>query len=331
MGNGTDSADLHACIVGSGNLKSSLDFYQGTLGYRVVGQTAWQASIAQALFGSETGRPLELTVVSADDTRGGRIGLLNFENERPRPVRQRNTRRGYGLVNVNYYVNDIHRAVRDIKAAGHELWSEPVSYTLDADGGQPIEVIFDGPDSVVMNLVQLGKSDPDSIVGRMKRFLDANRPFSPRGFTNVATSQHCVLDMDLAIDFYVSVLGWRVVLDEIFGSAETNRMTKLPASAKTRVVFVEGSNPLGKVALTQPINYHVKSLAERTTLPAQGYLAQAFLCGSVEQVIDRAERLGAKALAPKVSVSFPGLTGPRPAVAIRHPASGALQLAIGGT
>ena len=102
-----------------------------------------------------------------------------------------------------------------LSAAGYEFWSDPVEYEISAETGSPIEVIFEAPDGVAINLVQ-PQGDETTFVGRIRAQADAFGR-TRTGFTPVATTGHCVHSMDQASPFYSTLLDLEIVMDERLG------------------------------------------------------------------------------------------------------------------
>ncbi len=265
-------APLSFALISVQSLERSLQFYCDVIGLTrsdVVTVPAFQGG---ALDGEP--RAARLALCGEPGVGIGRVLLVEFAGARRETVRQRGDRTTRGFWNLNFYVDDIEAATRQLRALGYEFWSDPVTYNVGVAAGTATEVVFEGPDSVAINLVQpLG--GPETFVGRVRAEV-ARHGKTRTGFTPVATTAHCVRDLAAAQAFYTGVLGMQVVLDEYLGRPETNRFLARPADARTHTVFVAGGHFYGKVALNEPQNFNVPERVERARAPNVGYLAQGF-------------------------------------------------------
>jgi hypothetical protein len=131
-----------------------------------------------AVIGEETSRVLRFAghrrispetcthavLLQAGDCHVGRTMLLSFADPR-------HERRMIGLMNLNFYVADIHSAYRDLSAKGYELWWPPKQHTLSASAGQKTGALLEEPYVVTVNLIQLESTDPSTRIGRMRKFF----------------------------------------------------------------------------------------------------------------------------------------------------------------
>ena len=192
--------------------------------------------------------------------------------------------------------------------------------------GDPIEGIFEGPDRVPINLVELATKDPVTRVGQMRAYVE-KRGYTSAGFTPIVTSSHGVDSSERAMAWYEQVLGMKPLIDEVLGTPESNRLLNLPEDAKTRVVFMQGNHMFGKVVLAQPLNYECESLIDRARAPNIGYLAQAFAVGDLDDAARKCSALRAEVLSGPQRTPWPG-AGSVSAMLVRNPGSGALQVLL---
>ena len=76
-----------------------------------------------------------------------------------------------------------------LKSQGFEFWSEPAYNNFGPAVGETMEGAFDGPDGVVINLVELMTKDPKTLIGNMHAFVTEYGRTST-GFTPVVTTAH---------------------------------------------------------------------------------------------------------------------------------------------
>lgn len=74
----------------------------------------------------------------------GRLALIEFDAPDRRLVRDVEWQSIFGLINLNFYSDDIFAQTRRLEAAGCRAWSEPQVHDMGAMG-QPIEATPRGP------------------------------------------------------------------------------------------------------------------------------------------------------------------------------------------
>ncbi len=325
----TESASgspLAAAIIGAENLEESLKFYRDVIGLDTSPVETWAGPAFERLWNLPKGASARAALCQAGSDEVGRVLLAEFDSPDRQRVRENGERRAYSLFNLNFYTHDIFAAHTDLSARGYEFWSEPVNYALSDAVGAPIEVIFEGPDGVAINLVELKGGDPDTQIGRMRAYLESHGTTST-GYTNVVTSAHCVRSRDRAVDFYTQVLGMGIIIDEELSKPETNHFLGLAEGSRTHITFFQGNNKFGKVAMSYPVNYDPPDLIPRSQAPNIGYIAQAFVVADLGAAEAACERAQAETYAPRMEIDLPGI-GERAVTTVRNPASGAITLLI---
>jgi len=300
-------------VIGVDNMAESLGFYQGIVGMDVIGE----GTLRGLRFAGHWRMPPETRVQSvllqAKDHPVGRIMLLAFVDPRRERIRARRERRMIGLMNLNFYVADIQAAYRDLAAKGYEFWWPPKQHKLSAGVGQETGALLEGPDGVIVNLVQLDSTDESTRIGRMRKYFTAHGA-TRTGYSPVVTSAHGVHSRDKALPIYRDLLGLEVVIDEPLGAAEE----------RTHWTFLQGDHHFGKIALGQPLNYQAEDLTPLATAPSIGYLAQAFEVPSIDAVQTYCGETGVEVYSPPDEIDLPGL-GRRQCMLVRNPGSGALM------
>lgn len=312
---------LGVAMIGVEDLGHSLDFYHGHIGLDIIEQAVWRGQDFEAHWGLPTGSEAKSALLGFGDSKVGRVLLLEFDASDRHVVRENKERTFYGLFNLNFYCNDIVAATAEVKALGMEVWSDPVTYDMSEAAGQPTEVLYEAPDGVIVNLVQPAGSE-DTSVGEMRTYLDKHGVTST-GFTEIATSSHRVRDRDRGFAFHENVLGQRIFIDAELASAKTNTLLGLPEDAATRVTFMRGEHPFGKMVLSQPLNYDPPDLVRRAVAPHIGYLAAAFPVPDLSAALQAAALDEGEVVVTPMELAIPGV-GTRSVALIRSPASGAL-------
>ena len=319
MANHPTGSALGISFIGVAHMERSLEFYRDVIGLTVTEASPWSGESLAAQWQCSSRLEAEAVLATYPGSRVGRVMLLRFHSDSRQEVRAGRETTWIGLGNLNFYNNHIHETAVRLSASGYRFWSEPTTYEMNKAVGSPTEVVFEAPDSVPVNLVQLVRGTKTQ-TGEMASFLDSHG-MTPTGFTQVVTSAHYVRDMNSAVEFHRRVLGMEPLIDAILDRPEQNNFLNLPADARTHVVFVKG-HMFGKVALCAPLNYECVDLTGRAEAPNIGYLAMGFEVPDIDEAIDRTRSLGAEITAEPRDIDLPHLGRLRGAV-VRAPGSGA--------
>jgi catechol 2,3-dioxygenase-like lactoylglutathione lyase family enzyme len=243
------TAGLGAAILSCENLDRSLAFYRDVVGLapspiRPLRGESFCIHWGLAPLSEARGCCLRMPGVAH-----AAVVLLEFAAQQRERIRRPGEYTVRGHWNLNFYVRDIRAVARDLAARGLEFWSEPVGYEVSAASGAPIEVLFEGPDGVVINLVQLA-GGADTVIGRVRAAVE-QVGYTSTGWSAVATTSHSTADATAAQRFYTQSFGLATLMDEILDKPETNRFLRRPAQARTRAVFLAGAHPYGKIALSR--------------------------------------------------------------------------------
>ncbi len=311
---------LGVAIVGTASLDAFVAFYDGELGLDASPVLELGGAAFERHWGLPPGSRARSVLMSVGGSAVGRVLGIEFAARARRWVADESRGPFIGYWNLNFYVDGIVAACERLAARGWRFWSRPISHQVGQGSGAPTEAIFLGPDRVAINLVELGGAG-GSTVDELRRET-AGLPRSRMGFSQVATSAHATRDLEAALAFHRDVLGLWPTIDTVLESPAVNELTGRPPQARTRVVWMRGKHPYGKVALSQPLNY---ALADRTgelAAPAIGYLAQAFEVPDLEATLARAAAAGVARLSGPQDVELAASLRVRAAL-LRSPGSGA--------
>jgi catechol 2,3-dioxygenase-like lactoylglutathione lyase family enzyme len=316
------SCSLHAAVVCVARLERSFDFYHELLGLDVLAEGRWAGPAFARHFGVDVD---SARYVLVGDRRAhvGSVLLVEFPGSSPEPVRGNRDGRFYGHVNLNAYAVDIRDATRMLDLQGFRAWAPPAVHRMAPEVGAPTVAMIDGPDGVILNLVELTTRDPATQIGRMRRRIQEDVGYNSRGLTAVATTQHCVNDADAAAGFYRHALGMRVLIEDRIETDEQNRSIGYPPGTRARTTFLGGWHPFGKVALVQPLNATFDDVAASARPPRVGYLAQSFVVPDLAAAVAAGRASGAVETSPCVALEMPAL-GLRRVAMLTVPGSGAL-------
>jgi catechol 2,3-dioxygenase-like lactoylglutathione lyase family enzyme len=310
---------LSFAAIGVHDLPKTLAFYRDLIGFDLLASGSAGTGVA-AMLGLPQGTAIETALLAANGCKVGRILLLDIAAPGRKYIRQPGDRTSRGLWNLNFYVDDIRATGRHLAGLGYELWSDPVEYELGTEAGSAIELLFEGPDGVAINLVQpLG--DLSVFTGRI-RAEAARAGRTETGFTPVATTANCVYSMERSCTFYETLLGGTRVLDEVLGRPETNHFLCRPADARSHTVFL-GTNLFGKLSLNAPLNYAVAERGADAVPPNIGYFAQGFVLTDLATATARAVAAGGVPFGVAAAMTLPGFDGKRAGL-VRSPDEGAL-------
>jgi len=317
------SAPVSVVVTGVENLDASLAFYVETLGLEVFETSTWQGSEFEQYWQVPAGTKARCAFLGHGADPVGRIQLMEFDAPDRKRIRQAGIKRATGLFNLNIYTSDVKRDYEQLQAQGFEFWSEPNHINFGPAVGEAMEFAFEGPDGVVINLVELLTEDPKTMIGHLYHFV-AGYGRTATGFTAVVTTAHTVTDMQKALDFYYGPLGMKLFADSIIEGEAPNRMVNLPADARTHSVLVQGDHEYGKIALAAPLNYEVPNLVPDAVAPNIGYLVQSFAVPDVAAAAEACAAVGSDVFSPLTEIDLPG-RGKCLATLVRNPGSGALQ------
>ena len=325
-----NGSPLRAAVIGCRDIDKSRAFYEERIGLSVLADEELSGPGFRRFWNLNGATSARAVLLGQGEEAVGQVLLLDFHlpegSARPVEVRDRSIVRAYGVFNLNFYTADIHSVFKGLKKDGFVLWSDPVQHFFGADVGDPIEGIFEGPDRVPINLVELATRDPATRVGQMRAYVE-QRGYTTAGFTPIVTTSHGVDSCERAMAWYGQVLNMGLLIDEVLGTPESNRLLNLPRDAKTRVVFMQGAHMFGKVVLSQPLNYECDSLIDRAKPPNIGYLAQAFAVGNLEDTRLKCADLKVEVVSGPQEVTWPGASAVA-AMLVRAPGSGALQVLL---
>ena len=170
------SAPVSAVVIGAGSLDASLEFYAGTLGLEVAETRTWQGPDFERYWHLPAGATARCAFLEHGADPVGRIQLMEFDAPNRKLVRPPEIRRATGLFNLNIYASDMARITRKLKSQGFNFWSEPAHNNFGPAVGETLEAAFDGPDGVVINLIQLLSDDPKTVIGHI---VEVHRPVWP--------------------------------------------------------------------------------------------------------------------------------------------------------
>lgn len=318
---------LSIAVLGVSSLDEARTFYGDVVGLEVSDPVILAGPGFETHWNLPADSTAEAVMFAASDSQVGRVMAIEFHAEDRLKIPESGDRTYLGLWNLNFYVDDIRATTKDLQAQGFTFWSEPVGYEVSAAAGQPVEVLFDGPDGLAINLVELTGNE-STAVGKLRLEVEAEGK-TRTGYTPVSTTSHSIVDHDKALAFYQTVLGLEVIIDDVLDKPETNHFLGRPEGAQTRATFVSAEHPFGKIALSHPLNYAAPRKGDIQKPPHIGYLAQSFLVPDLQKALALCDDINATLFSETADIILPGV-GPRFAAVVRNPGSGALMELVEG-
>jgi catechol 2,3-dioxygenase-like lactoylglutathione lyase family enzyme len=319
------SAPVSAVVIGVENLDASLKFYSDTVGLEVAETRTWEGPEFERYWHLPAGSTARCAFLGHGADPVGRVQLMEFDapDIKRKLVRSPDIRRATGLFNLNLYTSDMARDYEQLKSQGFNFWSVPARNNFGPAVGETLEAAFDGPDGVVINMIELISGDAKTVIAHIIRFIDEYGRTST-GFTSVVTTAHSVFDMEKALEFYYGPLHMTLFIESVLEGAETNKALCLSEDSRTRSVLVQGEHEYGKIALAVPLNYEVPNLVPDAAPPNIGYLAQSFQISDIDEAASACAAVGAEEFTAPMEIDLPG-RGRCASMVVRNPGSGALQ------
>ncbi len=320
-----DGSPLAVAVVGSRSLEASLAFYVDCIGFDAGPVAVWSGADFERFWQLPAGSSARSCLLAANNCVVGRVLLLEFSGTARGLVQAVPSSQVIGLANLNFYTADARAAVTRLRALGYSFWTEPTQHSLNARVGNPIEVVFDGPDGVAMNLVELTSRDPGTRIGQMRAYVEQTG-YTRQGFTPVVTTSHVTRSVARACDFYQRVCGMGRLFEDVMSADHVNAFLRLPKGGRTKIVFMQGNHMFGKIAVSEPLNYldQCQDLQPAAHAPNIGYLAQIFEVRDLAGSMVAAAKCGADVVVGRTRLEVPGL-GVRDQALVKNPGSGALM------
>ena len=149
------SVPVSVVVIGVEDLDASLKFYSGTVGLETEESRTWQGPEFERYWNVPAGTSARCAFLGHGADPVGRILLMEFDSPDRKLVRSPEVRRATGLFNLNLYTSNMERDYAQLKSQGFNFWSEPARNNFGPAVGETLEAAFDGPDGVVINMIEL--------------------------------------------------------------------------------------------------------------------------------------------------------------------------------
>jgi catechol 2,3-dioxygenase-like lactoylglutathione lyase family enzyme len=320
-----EGSPLSVAVISCRSLETSLAFYVDCMGFDAGQVREWSGVDFERWWTLPPGAHARACLLTANNCAVGRVLLLEFAAAKRELIQPIPNSQAIGLVNLNFYTADARASVAMLRAKGYRFWTEPTQHSLNAGVGNPIEVIFDGPDGVAMNLVELTSRDVSTRIGQMRAYVE-HHGYNVKGFTPVVTTSHVARSVERCCEFYRKVCGMGPLFEDVMNADHVNAFLRIPSGGRTKIVFMQGSHMFGKIAVSEPLNYldQCVDLQPAAHAPNIGYLAQIFAVKDLGAALGAASLLGSEAVATRRRMDLPD-HGLREQAMVRNPGSGALM------
>ena len=165
------STAVSAVVISVENLEKSLAFYKQTLGLDVTETRTWQGAGFERYWHLPAGAKARCAFLKYGPDPVGRVQLMEFDAPNRKQIRKPGIKRATGLFNLNIYSSDVKRDYAELKAQGYQFWGEPNHLNFGPAVGEALEFAFEGPDGVVINLVECLTQDPKTMIGHLYHFM----------------------------------------------------------------------------------------------------------------------------------------------------------------
>lgn len=317
-------SSLSVVVLGVSSLDATTKFYRDVIGLDASEVTSWSGAEFERFWHLPEGITAKARMFSNGESAVGRILALEFDAPDRVRVVEPGMKTFCAFQNINFYVNDLDKAVQTLSAAGYELWDEPYRYGTSATTGEWYEAICAGPDGLAIVLLELPE-DSETTVGLIGRMANES-PRTAKGFSQVATTSHNVFDYDRARDFYEKILGMECLIDEIMENPRLNRLNGRPSDGRTHWGFMKGDSFYGKVFVSHPLNYVVPDRAKVAVAPNIGYLAQCFAVNNIDQVVSTCVEQSVDVATDMMELDIPGIGRCKTMMVLNPGSCGQIQL-----
>ena len=102
-----DGSPLSVAVIGVADMGASLHFYRDLIGLAAHNKVNWSGSGFETLWHLPQGSTAGAVFCELPGYPVGRVLLLDFDTDNRAEIRSDVTPRAYGLVNLNFYTDDI--------------------------------------------------------------------------------------------------------------------------------------------------------------------------------------------------------------------------------
>ena len=247
-------------VVGASDLDASLRLYRDHLGLEVLRPLGRVPEAESALWGLPDGADVRAVTLGMAGASAGLVRLASFGSATGTPVRGEARPFDSSPKNLDYKVEDLDRAYRELSAAGYRFRSEPVRYMHD--GHEVGEVQMLGPDFVNVVLVQYDQGPSVT--------------FTPKGFAGVTQWVLTVGDMARAVGLFRDVLGVQLHQENRLTGPAIEKMVGLPPGAALEVTLLGTGGPYGRIELVHYDGVQARDFTADARPPRAGMLQVAF-------------------------------------------------------
>ena len=102
---------LNTVVIGVEDMEKSLHFYRDLVGLSASEIEVWHGKKFEKFWHLPNGSKADACFCELPECNVGRVLLLDFKASSKKKIRPENTPRAYGLVNLNFYTDDIKKEI----------------------------------------------------------------------------------------------------------------------------------------------------------------------------------------------------------------------------
>src|SRR4051812_26603355 len=125
-----EGSPLSVAVIGVADMDASLKFYRDLIGLTVSQRFVWTGPDFARLWHLPAEASADTAFCELPDVDVGRVLLMAFDAAKRKGIRPLDAPRAFGLVNLNFYTDDIVRDAKMFAGHGYKFWSEPTHYEL---------------------------------------------------------------------------------------------------------------------------------------------------------------------------------------------------------
>ena len=265
-------AFTHA-TVGVASLEAALSFWTEQLGFEITARRDGPDADLAALWGL---RPADISRQALVRTPGAAAGALHLVEFTRLGAPVRRDARAFDQLpkNLDIYVRDMATCFAELKNAGVQFRSEPVTSP--------------GPDGMVFREVHMPGHDDTNVVLIEIIGTGYDTCFNRRGCAGIGPLVTSVPSLAAEEEFYSRVLGMAITLDIRLGGLNIETMIGLPAGAQLMLkVYGDPGEPLGRVEVIEYQHTSGSNLFARAKAPALGTLHVTYRVPDLAPILGR--------------------------------------------
>jgi catechol 2,3-dioxygenase-like lactoylglutathione lyase family enzyme len=254
--------------IGVRNIEESLRLWRDVLGFSDSHRPAVDCRALETLWGLKTNTIDALVLLNTPSAPCGRVMLVDFAET---ALSVREGAQAFDLCPKNLDINvvNFHDRVAELKAAGYELRSDPVFYSIE---------------KLEVSEVQVKGCDDVNVV--LTEIVGETLALTPRQFGGVTSVVTIVNDIKKEADFYHR-LGFGMLDSHQLKGEKIEKMISLPKGASLNMQLLGNSDHrFGRAELIKYEKASGNNLYPKAAPPAIGFFRGAVIVGNLQACVD---------------------------------------------